>query len=460
MRNTRLSILIALALLIALLFSLRQTGVSLAGSGNTNRQQARTSNVIGVVTETKLVTPTIDTIIRTDQPAVNFGDAKSLHIGADGANRNNVLLYFQVEGGTVPYQSIVHSATLKLTLSGGNQTSTTISARSIVTDWGGITDTTKWENSVTWNTKPDVTATVAAQTFITPGNDLVLDITDLYAGWLNDPGNYLNYGLQLSGASASTPYNYFFSSRETEFSPTIEVHYTPQPTQIVIAKSAVTVTVDNACSPNEYPNDGYKFVDSGMRYSSVYVSHDDEYLYFCAENAISDYDKRFYALYIDTDLGKELHAEKDDLAFYTNPISKNSDNEWGNSVDKYTKIPCLISPEPESCDGSTAVKLANWEALSGVVTQTNPIEVAEYKIKLDLIGVNCQDRKIGMSFFHHWVNDIADDFGWPTDRWFSEPNTWIEASFAQLPASLPATCAPVVPFPTITPGMYLPLITR
>lgn len=102
-------------------------------------QQARTSNVIGVITETKLVTPTIDTIIRTDQPAVNFGGAKSLHIGADGANRNNVLLYFQVEGGTVPYQSIVHSATLKLTLSGGNQTSTTISARSIITISGGIT---------------------------------------------------------------------------------------------------------------------------------------------------------------------------------------------------------------------------------------------------------------------------------------------------------------------------------
>lgn len=99
----------------------------------------------------------------------------------------------------------------------------------------------------------------------------------------------------------------------------------------------------------------------GTRYSSVwYVSHDDEYLYFCAENAISDYDKRFYALYIDTDLGKELHAEGRSR-FLHESYFQELRQRMGQQCRQVHKDPRLISPEPESCDGSTAVKLANWK---------------------------------------------------------------------------------------------------
>lgn len=455
MKKIRLLLVVALSLLIALLFSLQQTHPGRAGNRENGRQQPRVGETTGLVAETKAVTPSVDTTVRTENPNSNYATA-ALGIGVNGSNRINTVLYFPVENGVVPYQSVVNSAVLKLSLIGGTQVATTISARAIITDWAGLADKSKWETAVTWLSKSPVTSTIAGQATIAPGNNLAITITDLYAGWLNAPGNYPNFGIELQGSSAASAYEYLFNSREDSATPVIEVNYTPQPTNITIPQISGTVTIDNNCS--EYPASSYKYVDIGQRYSSVYVAHDGEYLYFCAENAATNYATRFYALYIDTDLGREAQAEKDDLAFYTNPITKKSDNEWGNSIDKYTPIPCLIVPPPESCDGNTAVKLKNWEAMSGSTSAT--VEVAEYKIKLDLIGVNCRERKVGMSFYHHLFYDIEDDFGWPTDRWFDEPQTWIEASFAQLPASLPETCAAVTPFPTVTPSLFMPLITR
>ncbi|MFN8446821.1 MAG: DNRLRE domain-containing protein [Caldilineaceae bacterium] len=436
--------------------------MSQAKSPTQSTTQEQSPQNIDRLTESKTVTPSIDASVKSTDPSTNFGTSPELHLAVDSQNqsRSNILLYFPVapeEGGTVPYQAIINKATLKLSLQGGTQVATTISARSNITDWAGTTDKALWESSVTFNNRPNFTDTIAGSASITPGDHLSMDITALYAGWLNDPGNNFNYGITLRGNTEASPYDYVFSSREGVASPVIEVEYTPQPSTISIKKTVGPVTVDNVCSPTEYPDDGYRFVDVNLTYNHVYVAHDDEFVYFCAENVISDYANRFYALYFDTDNGKEIAAGRTDLAFYTNPISGKADNAWGNSNDKFTLIPCYITPPPESCDGNTTVKLANWEAKSGKVTSPSPMEVAEYKVKLDLIGVNCQQRKLGLAYYHHWVTYDADDYGWPTDRTFNSPKTWIEASFDQLPTSLPTECQPVLPFQTH--DVYLPLVS-
>lgn len=459
MLRTKLSLLSTCVLLLTLFFALHPSTVSQAKAPTQSANQEQSPQNGASLTESKTVAPSIDASVQSTDPSTNFGTSPQLHLAVDGQNRSNILIYFPVapeDGGTVPYQSIINKATLKLSLQGGTQVATTISARSNITDWAGFSEKTFWENSVTFNSRPIFTSTIAGSATIAPGNDLNMDITSLYAGWLNDPGNNFNYGITLRGNTEAAPYDYIFSSREGAASPVIEVEYTPQPSTISIKKTVGPVTVDNVCSPTEYPDDGYRFVDVNLTYNHVYVAHDDEFVYFCAENVVSDYPNRFDALYLDTDNGKEAVAGRDDLAFYTNPTNGKADNAWGNGNDKFSPIPCLTTPAPDSCDGDTMVKLANWEAKSGTVNAPSPMEVAEYKIKLDLISVNCQQRKLGIAYYHHWVTYDADDYGWPTDRTFNSPQTWIEASFDQLPSSLPTECQPVRSF--LPYDVYLPLV--
>ncbi len=459
-KRTRFSIVAALTLLTVLAFSVRNPAVGRAGPDNTGWRVAFSQLAASAVRQSQVMTSAIDVLIRSDQPISNFGEDPTLQIGVEAGNQSHVLLYFQVDGNPlIPYQSIIHSATLQLArLSGGTPTTATISAHSVITDWHGITDKLQWEKDVTWDVQPAITAPAASTVSapITTGT-LDIDITDLFAGWLNDPGNFLNYGLMLKGDPAESAYNLLFASKEAGQAPSILVDFTPQPSVIAITRTVGTVVIDNNCSSTEYPDQGYRFVDADQRYNPVYIAHDGNNLYICSENVASDFPKRFFAAYFDTDNAKEEKAEKDDLVFYLNPVTGVADNEQG-SGNSYDPIPNLENR-----------KLSGWEGKAGLKPGDSSVEVAEYMIPFGLINLTCKSRAIGISLYHHWVrygdeNPVgADDYGWPSDRQFNVPKTWIEATLADVD-HLPTDCpVPTVPtaLPTPTrPTVYLPLVNR
>ena len=190
---------------------------------------------------------------------------------------------------------------------------------------------------------------------------------------------------------------------------------------ITIPLVAAPFTLDGACGTDEYAGArAVQFQESGSPVnSSVFLQHDNSYLYICMQGAIgSNSPSDFASVYLDTDYGREPMATYDDLSLTAN-------------IQQYT-----TTLRGAGAGGYLASSLSGWEARSAFGNK----HVFEYKIPISALTVGglCQ-RTFGLAVYHLWVNGPGLDFGWPSNQWWDQPQTWQPVQLDRV------TCKPTLP---------------
>jgi hypothetical protein len=193
---------------------------------------------------------------------------------------------------------------------------------------------------------------------------------------------------------------------------------------ITIPLVAAPFTLDGACGTDEYA--GARAVQfqeydvSGLPVnSSVFLQHDNSYLYICMQGAIGSYSPNdFASVYLDTDFGREHLATYDDLSLTAN-------------IQQYT-----ATLRGADVGGYLASSLSGWQARSAFANK----HAFEYKIPISVLttGGLCQ-RTFGLAVYHLWVNGVGLDYGWPSNQWWDQPQTWQPVQLDRV------SCKPTLP---------------
>ena len=218
--------------------------------------------------------------------------------------------------------------------------------------------------------------------------------------------------LPVRGATSSTP----IDVSEVVSSPPFPL----QAQNVITIPRGTSIKVDSRCDLATKYSDAahYDFTDvdqSGQLVSgTVYLKHDDTYLYVCMDGSVGGFLDRFARVYLDTTNDREQYAGENDFAFQVGIVTPTLVSSY-----KGTGVP----------NGYVPINLTGWSAAA----QYGNGDEAEYAIPLNLTGGWC-GAHFGMAVYHHWVNlGSGDDHGWPSAQWFDQPHTWQEVYLRSSP---------------------------
>jgi hypothetical protein len=201
----------------------------------------------------------------------------------------------------------------------------------------------------------------------------------------------------------------------------------------IIHRLKTPVKVDGACDPQvEYADASFfDYPDAFQTTGRVYLKHDDHYLYVCLRGAAGQLKSRFASIYLDADNLGEVFATTDDISLRANIVDGTTSAFRGSG----------------GPNGYVPAFLPGWSA----ATSAGNADVAEYAIPLMLTGGTC-GSPFGLASYHHWVQQVGDDYGWPSNHFFDQPQTWATVAFADAP------CTPSGGL--VWQKVFLPLILR
>ncbi|MCZ7571579.1 MAG: hypothetical protein M5U01_23775 [Ardenticatenaceae bacterium] len=201
------------------------------------------------------------------------------------------------------------------------------------------------------------------------------------------------------------------------FSPEREVEALKQAVPpVIVGRLKTPVKVDGLCDPHaEYADaSSFDFLDADQVTGRLFLKHDDQNLYVCMIGAAGQFQDRFATVYLDTDNLREVFAEADDLALRAEVVSGATSSFQGSGV----------------ANGYVPAGFSGWSA----ATSWGNADVAEYAIPLALTGGTCGSR-FGLAVYHHWVLKAGDDYGWPSNQFFDQPQTWQTVALASAPCT-------------------------
>jgi hypothetical protein len=266
------------------------------------------------------------------------------------------------------------------------------------------------EGGVNWPGLPPVGALIGRGT--APDADEVwveFDITGAVDDWVNGPEATPNHGLVVRFPDGGPNGGVVFSSREGDFAPQLVVDYAP-PASLAIPVDADSIELDGFC--REYANAAQVEYNGPFDApGTVYLRHSNKYLYVCARAFTGPFNQRYFSLYLDSDNGREVLAEKDDYALQVDVLNGALAGLIGTGQGGYEPgdLPAGFEAATVAGDGDL-----------------NFFDSVEYRIPLPLF-YSCQ-RPFGIALYQHWVQDVGDDYGWPSAEFFDQPRTWVEAT--------------------------------
>lgn len=146
---------------------------------------------------------------------------------------------------------------------------------------------------------------------------------------------------------------------------------------------------------------------------TVLLKHDSAYLYVCLQAASGQASNRFASVYLDTLDTRQSVAGPTDYGLRANIVSGT-----------------LSSVKGAGAGGYVSMTLSGWTA-STFTGAAAASDGAEYRIPLALTGGAC-GKPFGLAVYHHWVNGSgASDYGWPSNQWYDQPQTWQEVALSQ-----------------------------
>jgi len=205
-------------------------------------------------------------------------------------------------------------------------------------------------------------------------------------------------------------------------------HAQAAPTQpITIPFTGAAVKLDGLCDLNgEYGNAfiGTVIYPTGGG-GKVYLMHDNTNLYVCLLGATGKFNDRFASVYLDPNDSRDKFAQKDDDALRVDIISNTLHSLVGTGV----------------ANGYIPATIPGWNAVAhaGVSATALVGDSAEWSIPLSLVQQTC-GKPFGIAVYHHWLNSVGDDGGWPSNQFFDQPQTWQEALIGGLDG--PQLCQP------------------
>ncbi len=183
---------------------------------------------------------------------------------------------------------------------------------------------------------------------------------------------------------------------------------------ITVPLAKIPVKLDGNCdAQNEYPDAmAFSFNDYLQFSGIVYLKQDDANLYVCMQGRAGPRADRFAAVYLDTNNGQESIAQANDLQLMVRISDSLTSAAVGTGAGGYT--PTTVS---------------GWQAKGG---GNADLDMAEYAIPLTLTGGLCQ-APFGIAVYHHWLTITGDDYGWPGNQWYDQPQTWQTAILSNSP---------------------------
>ncbi|CAN5755796.1 hypothetical protein BH10CHL1_BH10CHL1_15440 [soil metagenome] len=192
-----------------------------------------------------------------------------------------------------------------------------------------------------------------------------------------------------------------------------------QPLNVTIPDDNATVKVDANCEPKiEYANAAIlsfpdAFVSPAPRSATVYLKHDADNIYICIQGAPGTFRERFFGVYLDTENRRAQVPEKEDLFLRVRVTDTLISTLQGTGI-------------PTSPYASINLRPGLWDATSATNSSG---DTAEYRISRDLIASACS-TPFGLAVHHQWVREVSDDYGTPSNRAYSSPLQWIQATLA------------------------------
>lgn len=182
---------------------------------------------------------------------------------------------------------------------------------------------------------------------------------------------------------------------------------------ITIPQDSNAVTMDGVCDVGTEYSKALAFqFDEETISGTVYLKQDAMNLFVCMEGVLGTKAERFASVYLDADNGREKWAEGDDYSLRVDIITGTESSWVGTGVS----------------NGYTSTVLDDWTA----VVNHGDHDVAEYKIPITLTGGIC-NVPFGMAVYHHWVEYTGNDYGWPSNQYFDQPQTWQTVQFSAAP---------------------------
>jgi len=211
--------------------------------------------------------------------------------------------------------------------------------------------------------------------------------------------------MPVRGASPSAP----IDTSEVVSSPQAGSAQAP----FVIPFSQQTVIVDALCVDDYSGITPVQFSEPGFT-ATVYLKHDNSYLYVCMVAAPGTPRDRFAGVYLDTKNDKASVAQADDDSLRVYITSNITKSLRGSGVP----------------GGYVTATLPGWTAAASA--NSGKGDSAEWKIPLALTGGGCK-QDFGLAVHHQEVKASGDDYGWPDGSVYDQPKTWQEVSLGSFP---------------------------
>lgn len=362
--------------------------------------------------DTVQLQPVADTFIRSSAPDANEEGGQTLSVSRQvillGATtivvEEHGLLRFDLS--QIPAGSTINRAVLRLSqLDVSGNADWDISVAQINEAWKPA--------GVTWNSRPASTCCIESVTSPPTSPTLISwNVQTLVQKWVGDPAHNPNYGFLLQGFGNAAQ-SRTFGSVESNAPPELIIDYTPPPVQITIPQHTNLITLDGNCDAGgEYANvPSYAYFDQLGQTGVVYLKHDRKNLYICASGDLGANGSRFFSAYLDVDNGREAVAENDDYALRIGVETNLLTSLAGTGV----------------ANGYTGAGPSGWNAAVQTSGQSLGTDSAEYQIPLVSLTGACVEQ-LGVALYHQDVNRAGDDFGWPSNQFFDQPQSWVEAT--------------------------------
>ncbi len=351
--------------------------------------------------------PSADTTIAFSAPDGNFNDVPELLVNDGGLTAvidSDALLQFDLSA--IPTDAVILDAQLRLVQINGSGGYSLVVSR-IEEAWDAAT--------VTWATQPAASGNFGFRQTTGDGPETLLwDVTTLVRRWSYTPGETPNHGLKISGIPDSTGQgrsSLHSLEADAALRPVLSVSWQVPPSEIAIPLGAENIDLDSFCNTEtEYADAlAFAFRDADSTASQLFVKHTNEHLYLCVQGRLSRSDEAFFSAYLDVDNGREALAEPDDLSLRVRPEDGGT-SEWiGAGAGGYEQIDARA-----------------WQADASA----GDLDNAEYRIPLPLFERYC-GAPFGLALYHQDVDAAGDDYGWPSNEFANQPQTWLSATLAE-----------------------------
>jgi len=199
-----------------------------------------------------------------------------------------------------------------------------------------------------------------------------------------------------------------------------------QPITIPLSNSAIKL--DGLCDVNDEYGNAYigTVIYATGGGGKVYLQHDNSNLYVCLLGLAGKFNDRFASVYLDPNNSRDKFAQKDDDALRVDiNISSTMHSLVGTGV----------------ANGYIPAVIPGWKGVAHVGVSSTALvgDSAEWIIPLSLVQQTC-GKPFNIAVYHHWLNSVGDDGGWPSNQFFDQPPTWQEALLAGIGG--PQICQP------------------